>query len=146
VHHIRHHFRNHQPAEIIGPEGFIKKQSSLDGAEAEPNEGALAEGAGGWFLYWFCHLPFALCLLTCSSGGEKQVKRQSAKGKGQSRSQREFRSFCLLTSVAVKESRSREALNSSTSRLVLVTRHCFRYSASSWALQDFTARISAVRR
>jgi hypothetical protein len=50
VHDIRHHFRNHQPAEIVGPEGFIKKKSSLDGAEAEPNEGALAAGARGWGL------------------------------------------------------------------------------------------------
>ena len=52
VHDIRHHFRNHQPAEIIGPEGFIKKQSSLDGAEAEPNEGALTGKFSGVARGW----------------------------------------------------------------------------------------------
>src|SRR5208337_97386 len=39
--------------------------------------------APGFILTRLCHLPFALCHLTCSSALKKQVKMQMAKVKGQ---------------------------------------------------------------
>ena len=45
MHEIKRHFRNHQAAEVPGTERLAQKQSPLDGAEAEANESALAEGA-----------------------------------------------------------------------------------------------------